>query len=375
MAKIVLGLLGDKTNPKYSHLWENISTALTKNKVKFYFIDDFSDLSQANAAKINLLFTIDEDGTQKWQTLITPLLPLVIWSTKSPIECIPLVAKYKNLKKFVLLSMSTMNRSYLELKYPDILAETLMNAINVPNIIPVNEHKEYDVTYISDLMDLETYKDELKKEVGDDAYIIVKDIIEYLDRNPEATIWDAYRLNAIIYNYDLKDYQLFIDVYNKIVRYAGDLKKIKIIEQLTDINLNIWGPVTWKKYAKGNIKYQGELPEEKRSEVFKQSKIVLNIMDYKNMHSMPVYILEAIAAGTLVLTDYDSLLLRSFPVNAYDIYYSPNDKTDIAEKINYYLNNDQENIELTKRLYNEVKARHSWKTRMNEFTSIFKAEG
>jgi spore maturation protein CgeB len=62
-------------------------------------------------------------------------------------------------------------------------------------------------------------------------------------------------------------------------------------------------------------------------------------------------------------------------VNAYDIYYSPNDKTDIAEKINYYLNNDQENIELTKRLYNEVKARHSWKTRMNEFTSIFKAEG
>lgn len=115
-------------------------------------------------------------------------------------------------------------------------------------------------------------------------------------------------------------------------------------------------------YNHGTVDYYTEMPQ-----VFKQSKINLNISLRSIKSGIPLRAFDIMGSGGFLLSNYQADFLDIF-VPGYDfVYYE--DKEDLLQKVDYYLNHEEERLAIAKNGHDAVAAGHTYRHRVREMLS------
>lgn len=115
----------------------------------------------------------------------------------------------------------------------------------------------------------------------------------------------------------------------------------------------------------GPARYYSEMPL-----IFKLSKINLNISLRSIQCAIPLRVYDILGAGGFLLSNYQHDLAYHF-VPGEDFVYFENRK-DLLDKINYYLSNEKERIEIAENAHRKIQEQHTFDVRVKEIIEIVK---
>lgn len=162
--------------------------------------------------------------------------------------------------------------------------------------------------------------------------------------------------------------------YISEVSFIGshEKKRENLLKNLTNYNLNIWG-YRWKniknneliKHTKKNIPKGKEM-----CRLFNLSKINLNIHALHSITGVNLRTFEIPATKSFMLCDYFSEVPKLFRITKEIVCY--NDLNDLKQKINYYLDNEEERNNIALAGYKRVLKEHTVLHRIKEIISKIK---
>lgn len=109
----------------------------------------------------------------------------------------------------------------------------------------------------------------------------------------------------------------------------------------------------------GWIDYNTETPR-----VLKQSKINLNITLRSIQSGIPLRAFDIMGGGGFLLSNFQAEFLDYFVPGKDFVYYES--KEDLLKKIDYYLDHEDERMEIAKNGYEKIAARHTYRHRVRE---------
>ena len=115
----------------------------------------------------------------------------------------------------------------------------------------------------------------------------------------------------------------------------------------------------------GPANYFTEMPV-----IFKESKINLNITLRSIQHGIPLRIYDILGAGGFLISNYQVDLAYHFIPGEDFVYYE--NRKDLLDKIDYYLKNENERIEIATNAHKKIQAEHTFDVRVGEIINIVK---
>jgi len=149
-----------------------------------------------------------------------------------------------------------------------------------------------------------------------------------------------------------------LSIYSYDKHFEKSVNEIKEQKLLTDEQLE-----SYIKSFKGFLNTEKEL-----AEVYANSKIVLNITMEQGLSSMNYRVLEVLASGGFLLTDYKKDTAEYFESDKELVFYENSD--DLIGKISKYLNNKELRDEIAFNGKNIVLKYHSFKKRASEMLAV-----
>ena len=158
-------------------------------------------------------------------------------------------------------------------------------------------------------------------------------------------------------------------------QYARDMvfigsyyvNRVKLLEELADYDLGVWGPY-WQKLAIDSpLKKKAvdiKMNYDQWVKIYNASKInvVIHYQDSKvPCHQASPKLFESMACGAFVLCDRQKDAMRLFKDGEHLVYFD--DAKDLRKKAEYYLNHNQERIQIARQGYEEALARHTYQDR------------
>ncbi len=113
----------------------------------------------------------------------------------------------------------------------------------------------------------------------------------------------------------------------------------------------------------GSIDYYTQMPL-----VFKSSRINLNITLRSIINGIPLRIMDIMGCGGFALTNYQADMLMFFEPDVDFVYYDS--RTDLMNKIDYYLLHEDERIRIAENGRARIKAGHTYEQRLEELLDI-----
>lgn len=113
----------------------------------------------------------------------------------------------------------------------------------------------------------------------------------------------------------------------------------------------------------GEVDYYLSMPY-----VFKNSDINLNITLRSIQKGIPLRIMDIMGCGGFVLTNYQEDMFRFFEAGRDFVYYES--RSDLMDKIGYYLAHEDERKEIAKRGHDRVLQEHTYEQRLRDIISI-----
>ena len=107
--------------------------------------------------------------------------------------------------------------------------------------------------------------------------------------------------------------------------------------------------------------------------VFKLSKINLNITLRSIQNAIPLRCFDILGAGGFLLTNYQTDLARHFVSGEDYVYYDG--RKDILDKIEYYLNHDDERKEIALNAHNKILKEHTFDIRVGQIIELVNSRG
>lgn len=172
-----------------------------------------------------------------------------------------------------------------------------------------------------------------KKASGNDNYEVSKREMEYAMAT-YITRWERQEILCSLsesYNIDLYSYNV-----------PEDMNKVR---------------------CKEVVGYYRDMPK-----VFKNSKINLNISFKQIKEGIPLRIFDILGAGGFLITNYQKELEDYFEIGKDLVVYESID--DLCEKVGYYLEHEEERIEIAKNGYKKVAEYYSFDVQLNELLNI-----
>ena len=102
--------------------------------------------------------------------------------------------------------------------------------------------------------------------------------------------------------------------------------------------------------------------------IFKCSKINLNMTNRPIKTGLPLRIFDIMGAGGFVLTNYQAEIPEIFEIGKDLAVYESQE--DLLNQIGYYLEHDEERLEIAKRGQEKVKEYHSYAAKLNQILKI-----
>ena len=143
-------------------------------------------------------------------------------------------------------------------------------------------------------------------------------------------------------------------------------KREKVLLGLAEkgIEIDLFGNSKWSDFKHPNIKFHGFA--DNRTEcpkIYSESKINLNITNEQLLTSLPLRIFDVGACNTFLLTDDQEDARRIFSRDELVIY---SDQKDLAEKISFYLKNDEERQRIGQNLFKKISGEFTYEVQLNK---------
>ena len=104
--------------------------------------------------------------------------------------------------------------------------------------------------------------------------------------------------------------------------------------------------------------------------VFKLSKINLNITLRSIQHAIPLRVYDILGSGGFLMSNFQHDLAYHFVPGEDFVYYES--RKDLLDKIDYYLSNEKERVEIAENAHRKVKEQHTFDVRVREIVDIVK---
>lgn len=115
----------------------------------------------------------------------------------------------------------------------------------------------------------------------------------------------------------------------------------------------------------GPANYFTEMPV-----IFKLSKINLNITLRSIQHAIPLRVYDILGSGGFLMSNYQHDLAYHFVPGEDFVYYE--NRQDLLDKIDYYLTNEKERIEIADNAHRKIQEEHTFDVRVKEIIEIIK---
>ena len=156
-----------------------------------------------------------------------------------------------------------------------------------------------------------------------------------------------------------------------VASYAPErwTKRDELLSLVSDLGLNIWGPKAWKKSTLSAY-YRGEASGIKMFEIYRQSKIVIDIpWDSHAAHGISLRPTEAMISGAcLFMYDIRPDMHKIFKKD--EDYVSFLTGEELKTKIKYYLENEGEREKIAGSGYRATLQNHTYSSRMTEVLDV-----
>lgn len=124
-----------------------------------------------------------------------------------------------------------------------------------------------------------------------------------------------------------------------------------------------------EKFSVPNLRNHGSVePYEQAYEVFKQSKVNLNITLRSIKSGIPLRCMDIMGSGGFLLSNFQSDFLDFFVPGKDFVYYES--KEDLLQKIDYYLRHEDEREEIARSGHDRVAASHTFRHRVREMFRV-----
>ena len=220
------------------------------------------------------------------------------------------------------------------------------------------------INYLPD--DLRGYLDGLMASQGKIyGYNFVRELIT---DEIEAEIGKYVKLNFDP-AYRVQDRLLYSDMVNTKLTSSERITLLESVAQYHPLTLytNSDAALVPDACKGGIVSYQQEMPE-----VFRRSKINLNITLRSIESGMPLRALDVMGAGGFLLSNYQTELAENF-VDGEELVLFESEE-DLLEKVDYYLNHDEERQEIAYRGWKKTCEEYSYQrrsARMLELAAVF----
>ena len=104
--------------------------------------------------------------------------------------------------------------------------------------------------------------------------------------------------------------------------------------------------------------------------VFKLSKINLNITLRSIQHAIPLRVFDILGSGGFLLSNFQRDLQYHFVPGEDFVYYES--RKDLLDKIDYYLVNENERMDIARNAHRKIKEQHTFNVRVKEIIDLFK---
>ena len=151
------------------------------------------------------------------------------------------------------------------------------------------------------------------------------------------------------------------------VRYA---QRETILSRVKDLGLNIWGNKAWLETGLKDY-YQGRPSDEEMFEIYRQSKIVINIDLMLGVEGTGVNLrpFEVTSCGALLFNHNDRKDIFNLFEDGRE-FVSFQGTEDIRGKVEYYLNHEQEIEAVARAGFEKTKNSHTYLKRIQEVLNI-----
>lgn len=158
---------------------------------------------------------------------------------------------------------------------------------------------------------------------------------------------------------DLKLAQLTIE-YGAMAVYRREALKT-----VADLGLDVYGDERWKELLGDNGHYRGPIDHKRDlAKLYNASKINLNITRSAAKTSYPMRVFEISASRAFMLTDYRHSLGELFKIGEEVVCYRSLD--ELRRLAEYYLDHEQERLEIAKRAEERILRDHTYHRRMED---------
>ncbi len=175
------------------------------------------------------------------------------------------------------------------------------------------------------------------------------------------------------YHYPVKLTESDIKKYSCDLVTAGNLhsSRVEIFNHLTDYNCKIWGnpAPSWLNVSKISKMIQNEfVANEEKSKAFRAAKIVINNLQPGEIWSTNVRTFEIAAAGGFQLVNYRKCIDDLFTIDEEIVCF--NNIEELKSKINYYLNEPEKRLLISKKASERALKDHTYLIRLNDLLKI-----
>jgi len=160
---------------------------------------------------------------------------------------------------------------------------------------------------------------------------------------------------------------------------SADLRRIFLLESIKD-KVSVFGNRWQRNYPLTSPELRARIDDrqvwgEELQSLLARAKIVLNITRsdfYGAETGINLRIFEAIAAGCFLLTDHcDEIETLFEPGKEIETFRSAR---ELAEKVRYYLDNEDQRLAIARRGHEKFLAKHTWATRIREMLAQMNIE-
>ena len=316
----------------------------------------------------NLTIGFNATGYETWAEYLNNKITNIMWSVDSVFyQNIEAIEKFTSYPNFVLFSVSPSDEEALRIFYPSLTHAYLPHAVDLNLWKKQDVEKEFDVVFLSSVDDYELKIQELSQTMPKQMFDLLMTFYQTWLSVPNMSFWQLYQLfmDKAGLNLDLIQCKL---LFHNLVYLVSHTKRVQLIQSLKDFNVKVFGNDTWKKYVQGKVEYCGECDFLESINVINKSKIVLHSHPTQLASGLHERILNASAVETFVISSDTPSIQAEFGENM--AYYNNVNFADIAEKLEYYLKNDEERVEKSKKAREIVKEKHTWDIRARQILGM-----
>lgn len=301
-------------------------------------------------------------GEEVFDATVKASIPHLMWCDDSTFNLMTFFDKYSSYDNFFVATTSPLDIEPMKMFYPKLPVFYMPLAVDrelwEENI---NVEKETDIVFLSSLIDVDEIEQRVKKTVSAEMSALYSEIYEYTYNNSELGFWHIFKSFAQAGYCELNDHRTYEYMLKNIVYRVTFEKRIEMLKKLKNFNVKVYGDQLWEKYVEGNIEYMGPVDIPETAKVIQKAKITMNLQPIHLQYGLQERILNPACAGSMVITDNNIEVKKNFGDSI--VYYDSQNFENLEDMVEYYVNNDDERLEKTKRAQKIAIEDHNWEKR------------